>query len=224
MLARFVLEAATGLGVPPQDTAWFVDRLLTLLTSCDERRLGQWELQSWWAYVGRRPPLAGVPQVPRRRAHAHAGGGPGARDERAHRRLDPAAAAVRPHARRRPRRPRARRPDQRRLDRPVGRAPRGARASSSAARRRSRASRSAGGRVASATAGGETVDRRPLRRRGARSRSCGCSPGRTLRAAEPRLNGLDTLVTRWMNGVMFYLARTSRWSTATPSTSTPSGR
>ena len=26
--------------------------LLTLLTSCDERRLGQWELQSWWSFVG----------------------------------------------------------------------------------------------------------------------------------------------------------------------------
>ena len=26
-----------------------------------------------------------------------------------------------------------------------------------------------------------------------------------LRRAEPRLNGLDTLVTRWMNGIMFYL-------------------
>jgi uncharacterized protein with NAD-binding domain and iron-sulfur cluster len=27
-----------------------------------------------------------------------------------------------------------------------------------------------------------------------------------LRAAEPRLNGLDRLVTRWMNGILFYLA------------------
>ena len=51
VLSRFLLEAATGLGVPPQDTVWFLDRLLTLLTSCDERRLGQWELQSWWTFV-----------------------------------------------------------------------------------------------------------------------------------------------------------------------------
>ncbi len=29
--------------------------------------------------------------------------------------------------------------------------------------------------------------------------------GPDLRAAEPRLNGLDRLVTRWMNGIMFYL-------------------
>ena len=28
-----------------------MDRLLTLLTSCDERRYEQWELQSWWVYV-----------------------------------------------------------------------------------------------------------------------------------------------------------------------------
>ena len=39
-----------------------------------------------------------------------------------------------------------------------------------------------------------------------RCRSSGC--GRcyaALRAAEPRLNGLDRLATRWMNGIMFYL-------------------
>ena len=51
VLARFLREVATGLGVPPEDTAWFLERLLTLLTSCDERRLGQWELQSWWTFV-----------------------------------------------------------------------------------------------------------------------------------------------------------------------------
>jgi uncharacterized protein with NAD-binding domain and iron-sulfur cluster len=52
LVTRFVLEAATSLGIPPQETAWFLERLLTLLTSCDERRLGQWELQSWWSFVG----------------------------------------------------------------------------------------------------------------------------------------------------------------------------
>src|SRR3954447_7837765 len=40
LVARFLFEAATTLGVPPQDTAFFLERLLTLLTSCDERRLG----------------------------------------------------------------------------------------------------------------------------------------------------------------------------------------
>jgi uncharacterized protein with NAD-binding domain and iron-sulfur cluster len=51
VLARFVVEAAIGLGIPAQDGAWLADRLLTLLTSCDERRVGQWDLQNWWDFV-----------------------------------------------------------------------------------------------------------------------------------------------------------------------------
>jgi uncharacterized protein with NAD-binding domain and iron-sulfur cluster len=60
------------------------------------------------------------------------------------------------------------------------------------------------GRVASATVGGEEVRADfyvaalPVEvMRGLLSPE--------LRAAEPRLNGLDRLVTRWMNGIMFYL-------------------
>ena len=71
----------------------------------------------------RRASLAGLPQVPGRRAHAHAGRRPGAGDQRAHRRLHPAAADLRPLAAGRPRRPPARRADQRGVDRSVGRAP-----------------------------------------------------------------------------------------------------
>jgi uncharacterized protein with NAD-binding domain and iron-sulfur cluster len=51
VLSRFLLEVMTGLGIPADEHAWLVDRLLTLLTSCDERRYEQWELQSWWVYV-----------------------------------------------------------------------------------------------------------------------------------------------------------------------------
>jgi uncharacterized protein with NAD-binding domain and iron-sulfur cluster len=51
VLSRFLLEVMTGLGIPPDEHAWLVDRLLTLLTSCDERRFEQWERQSWWVYV-----------------------------------------------------------------------------------------------------------------------------------------------------------------------------
>ena len=125
-MTRFVFEAATKLGVPPQDTAWFVDRLLTLLTSCDERRLGQWELQSWWRFVDadRRSPafqkfLADgltrtLVAAKAREMSARTGGSillqlifdltrAGGRADRV---LDG--------------------PDQRRLDRPVGGAPRGA--------------------------------------------------------------------------------------------------
>ena len=34
------------------DTAYFVQRLLVLLTSCDARRYGEWERQSWWGFSG----------------------------------------------------------------------------------------------------------------------------------------------------------------------------
>jgi uncharacterized protein with NAD-binding domain and iron-sulfur cluster len=50
-LARFAFQAASMLGIPAADVAFLVDRLLALLTSCDERRYEQWDLQSWWAFV-----------------------------------------------------------------------------------------------------------------------------------------------------------------------------
>ena len=52
MLARFLREAASQVGVPPHEYALLVERLLTLLTSCDERREQQWDLQSWWDFTG----------------------------------------------------------------------------------------------------------------------------------------------------------------------------
>jgi uncharacterized protein with NAD-binding domain and iron-sulfur cluster len=39
-------------GVPPQEAEYFTSRVLVFLTSCDERRYGQWENVSWWDYVG----------------------------------------------------------------------------------------------------------------------------------------------------------------------------
>src|SRR5262245_38216124 len=51
VLSRFLLEVMTGLGIPPQEHAWLMERILTLLTSCDARRYEQWDLQSWWVYV-----------------------------------------------------------------------------------------------------------------------------------------------------------------------------
>ena len=51
VLSKFLLDVMTGLGMTPADHAWLMDRLLTLLTSCDARRYEQWELQSWWVYV-----------------------------------------------------------------------------------------------------------------------------------------------------------------------------
>jgi uncharacterized protein with NAD-binding domain and iron-sulfur cluster len=50
-LARFAFQAATTLGIPPADIAFMIDRLLALLTSCDERRYAQWDTQSWWDFM-----------------------------------------------------------------------------------------------------------------------------------------------------------------------------
>jgi uncharacterized protein with NAD-binding domain and iron-sulfur cluster len=48
---RFAWEFGLGVGIPPPELALFIERLLTLLTSCDERRFEQWERSSWWEYV-----------------------------------------------------------------------------------------------------------------------------------------------------------------------------
>jgi uncharacterized protein with NAD-binding domain and iron-sulfur cluster len=49
-LVRDIVRGATGL--TPQDLAYFYQRLLVLLTSCDARRYGEWERQSWWEFSG----------------------------------------------------------------------------------------------------------------------------------------------------------------------------
>jgi uncharacterized protein with NAD-binding domain and iron-sulfur cluster len=52
VLSRFLLEVLTTLGIPPHEHAVLMERLLTLLTSCDERRYEQWENVAWWDYIG----------------------------------------------------------------------------------------------------------------------------------------------------------------------------
>ncbi|WP_405437171.1 FAD-dependent oxidoreductase [Streptomyces avidinii] len=37
--------------LPPHETAYFVDRVLVFLTSCDERRTEVWERTPWWDFV-----------------------------------------------------------------------------------------------------------------------------------------------------------------------------
>ena len=49
---RSLLSYATELGIPPHEQAHFVDRLLLLLTSCEERRFAEYENQSWWEFSG----------------------------------------------------------------------------------------------------------------------------------------------------------------------------
>lgn len=50
-LRRYLLDTLGGHTVPPHELAYFVERLLVFLTSCDERRYGEWEHTSWWDFV-----------------------------------------------------------------------------------------------------------------------------------------------------------------------------
>ena len=203
LVTRFVLEAATSLGIPAHETAFFLERLLTLLTSCDERRLGQWELQSWWSFVGaeQRSPafrkfladgLTRTLVAARAREMSARTGGtillqllfdltrPGGRADRvldgptSDVWIDPWAAHIEGLGAAIQR------------DAPV------------------EGIQMAGGRITGVTVAGATVTA---------DHYVAAVPveimrtlaGADLRAAEPRLTRLDRLVTRWMNGVMFYL-------------------
>ncbi len=47
----FLVELLTPLGVPPDEVAFFVSRLLILATSCEARRLAQYENILWWDFI-----------------------------------------------------------------------------------------------------------------------------------------------------------------------------
>ena len=51
-IRRYLTESLTGQNVPPDELAYFVDRMMVFVTSSPERRLGQWENVSWWDFVG----------------------------------------------------------------------------------------------------------------------------------------------------------------------------
>ncbi len=51
-LRRFVInELLGGQMIAPHETAYFATRLVVFLSSCDERRMGEWEKTSWWDFV-----------------------------------------------------------------------------------------------------------------------------------------------------------------------------
>jgi uncharacterized protein with NAD-binding domain and iron-sulfur cluster len=50
-MRRLLTEELSGQGVPPHELAFFVERVMVFLTSCDERRFGQWEHVSWWDFI-----------------------------------------------------------------------------------------------------------------------------------------------------------------------------
>jgi uncharacterized protein with NAD-binding domain and iron-sulfur cluster len=203
VVSRFLLDFATSAGIPPHEHTIFVEGLLTLLTSCDERRLGQWEKQSWWSFVNadKRSPafrkfladgLTRTLVAARAREMSARTGGAillqlifdltraGGRADRV---LDGPTSDVWidpwvDHLR-------ALGVDVR-LDAPV------------------QGIQVAGGRVTGVTVAGHAVSAdhyvaaMPVEIMRALA-----SPA--LRAAEPRLKRLDRLVTRWMNGAMYYL-------------------
>ncbi len=50
-LRRQLMDNLGGRTIPPHELAYFVERILVFVTSCDERRFSQWENTSWWDFV-----------------------------------------------------------------------------------------------------------------------------------------------------------------------------
>jgi uncharacterized protein with NAD-binding domain and iron-sulfur cluster len=50
-LVKFMFAMATTLGIPLHEFALFFERILAYLTACDERRLAEFESQSWWEFT-----------------------------------------------------------------------------------------------------------------------------------------------------------------------------
>ena len=48
---KFMWDFGTGLGIKPPELIFFFNKLLILLCSCDERRYEQWDCISWWDYT-----------------------------------------------------------------------------------------------------------------------------------------------------------------------------
>jgi uncharacterized protein with NAD-binding domain and iron-sulfur cluster len=51
-IRRYLKENLKGQDVPPDELAYFIERLQVFLNSSDARRFGQWENVSWWDFVG----------------------------------------------------------------------------------------------------------------------------------------------------------------------------
>lgn len=50
-MVKFMFAVATTLGIPLHEFALFFERILAYLTACDERRLAEFEAQSWWEFT-----------------------------------------------------------------------------------------------------------------------------------------------------------------------------
>jgi uncharacterized protein with NAD-binding domain and iron-sulfur cluster len=50
-MRRLLMEGLRDDSLPPHELAYFVERLMVFVTSCDERRYGEWEHVSWWDFI-----------------------------------------------------------------------------------------------------------------------------------------------------------------------------
>ncbi len=50
-MRRLLLDAFHEDSLPPHELAYFVERVMVFVTSCDERRFGEWEYVSWWDFI-----------------------------------------------------------------------------------------------------------------------------------------------------------------------------
>ncbi len=50
-MRRLLLDAFHEDSLPPHELAYFVERVLVFISSCDERRYGEWEHTSWWDFI-----------------------------------------------------------------------------------------------------------------------------------------------------------------------------
>ncbi|OBA82117.1 polyprenyl synthetase [Mycobacterium sp. 1164966.3] len=51
LTANFIWTIGTQIGIPAHEMVAFFEQMLTYLTSCQERRIGQWERMSWMDFV-----------------------------------------------------------------------------------------------------------------------------------------------------------------------------
>jgi uncharacterized protein with NAD-binding domain and iron-sulfur cluster len=50
-LVKFMFDLVATLGIPLPEFVFFFERILAYLTACDERRLAEFESQSWWEFT-----------------------------------------------------------------------------------------------------------------------------------------------------------------------------
>ena len=139
LLRDVLLAFGPVIGLAPDELAFFAARFWQILTSCDERRIGEYEQIDWWEFIGAEHTLGVLSEIPRHRLYAVARCRQGAQGQRPYRRRH--VHADDDHVYRSDRRVDGPPPgwaDQSRLDRPVAQLSRSARRAVSVRSRRSR--------------------------------------------------------------------------------------